>query len=172
MPELYHVVFVSLMFLTRWTHLTACQSTPYWSADTQILPRFCQNPTKYRIKNFKKMWFFLMNAKISWFLKMIAYQTGWIWFSWTSSSDFQQIDWHHGTHLISLVTDQTKIRRPPMNSLPIALRLYAIASVVLLLVKLQLHKAAYSYCIVTIYLACVHWHSYCYMILTLEMINF
>lgn len=83
-------------------------------------------------------------------------------------SDFQQLDWHHSTHLISLVTDQTKIRRPLMNSLPIALRLYAIVSVVLLLVKLQLHKAAYSYCIVTIYLACVHWHSYCYMILTLE----
>lgn len=49
----------------------------------------------------------------------------------------------------TFVTDQTKMRRPPTNSLPIALRLYAIVRVVLLLVKLRLQKAVYPYCIVT-----------------------
>lgn len=58
--------------------------------------------------------------------------------------------------MISFVTDQTKMRQPPKNSLPIALRLYAIVCVVLLLVKLQLQKAADPYCIETIYLACVY----------------
>lgn len=67
-------------------------------------------------------------------LKMIVEQTGWIWSFWTT------FVLSVSQHLISFVTDQTKMRQPPKNSSPIALRLYAIVCVVLLLVKLSYRK--------------------------------
>lgn len=151
-------------FWTRWTNLTVC-----WSIlllvhrDSNPAPVFAKilQATKKTVIFF----FFSDECKNELapvlILKMIGLAN---WLDLGLSGPyccfvFQRPDWHDGSHLISFVTDQTKMRQPPKNSLPIALRLYAIVCVVLLLVKLQLQKAAYPYCIVTIYLACVHWHS-------------
>ena len=145
MLEVHLVVFV---WNTRWTKLMCVNQFSYSSTRTQILPRFLP---KYRIKNLRKtviffvlFSFFFMNAKISWF------KNG-SWANWLDLVFLEQrlCCFSADTHLISFVTEQTKMRQPPTNSSPIALRLYAIVRVVLLLVWLQLRKAAYPYCIVT-----------------------
>ena len=111
-------------------------------------PGVCQNTES---RTWEKLWFFFFLFLFSWWmpkladLKMVVEQTGWIWSFWSSVCVVFSAD----THLISFVTEQTKMRQPPTNSSPVALRLYAIVRVVLLLVWLQLQKAAHPYCIVT-----------------------
>lgn len=93
-----------------------------------------QNPPNYRIKNLKR--FFLMNAKISWLLGWFKNECSfWTFFCFS-------VAWYDGTHLSFLL-----LTRPKWTVCPLHYDYMQLYVLFLLLVKLQLQKAAYPYCI-------------------------